>query len=161
MGRVAAPHGVRGSIKVTPWCADPATLLAYKVWWVRRSDADPWREMEVMSAHLHGEHVIAELAGIGSRENAAMLRGSQVALPRARLPKPAANEYYWADLEGMDVINRSGIRLGRVKELIETGAHPVLRVMDGGERLIPFVAAYIDRVDAKARRIEVDWEADF
>lgn len=161
MGRVAAPHGVRGFVKVTPWCKDPATLIAHKAWWIRKNDGDQWREMEVTSVHMHREHVIAEIAGIESRDDAAKLRGSEIALPRAELPKPAADEYYWADLEGMDVVNRTGVNLGRVAGLFETGAHPVLRVVDGGERLIPFVAMYIDRVDAKMRRIDVDWEADF
>jgi len=84
-------------------------------------------------------------------------------VPQTALEAPAANEYYWFDLEGMDVVNRSGAVLGRVIGMMESGAHPLLRVADqgGDELLIPFVAAYISRVDAAARRIEVDWEADY
>ena len=92
------------------------------------------------------------------------MRGFDVALPRTALAPPAANEYYWCDLEGMDVVNRAGVRLGRVAGLSESGAHPMLRIASentAGERLIPFVAAYIDRVDAEARRIDVDWQEDY
>jgi 16S rRNA processing protein RimM len=63
----------------------------------------------------------------------------------------------------MNVVNRAGVHLGRIVGLTESGAHPLLRVADvgGTERLIPFVAAYVDRIDGDARRIDVDWEADY
>jgi len=163
MGRIAAPHGVRGWVKVVPWSQDPEALAGHKAWWLKKPDADVWREKAVVRARLHGSALLAELGGIETREEAATLRGSEVAVPRTLLEAPAPGEYYWSDLEGMDVVNRSGLRLGRVVGLTESGAHPLLRVADEGvgERLIPFVAAHIDRVDAQARRIDVDWEADY
>lgn len=163
MGRVAAPHGVRGWVKVVPWSQDPAALIGHDVWWVKKPAADGWREIRVVRARMHGAALVAELTGVATREEAAALRGSEVAVPRAALETPATNEYYWSDLEGMDVVNRSGVRLGCVIGLTESGAHPLLRVAgaDGLERLIPFVAAHVDRVDAPARRIDVDWEADY
>jgi len=163
MGRIAAPHGVRGWVKVVPWSQDPAALVGYRAWWLKKSDAEVWCETWVVQAQVHGNGLIAELRGIASRDEAALLRGSEIAVPQTLLEPPASNEYYWSDLEGMDVVNRSGVRLGRVVGLTESGAHPLLRVADDGvgERLIPFVAAHIDSVDAKARRIDVDWEADF
>jgi 16S rRNA processing protein RimM len=164
MGRIAAPHGLRGWVKVVPLSQDPAALIAHKVWWVKKPGAQTWREIEVVLARVHGNVLVAEFGGVGSREEAATLRGSEIALPRESLAPPASNEYYWSDLEGMDVVNRSGARLGRVAALTESGAHPLLRVVSGpgtAERLIPFVPAYIDRVDVAARRIDVDWEVDF
>jgi 16S rRNA processing protein RimM len=91
------------------------------------------------------------------------LRGCQIGLPRAVLEALGVDEHYWADLEGMAVVNRDGVPLGRVKEVAASGAHPILRVVDESriERLIPFVAAYIDRVDATAGRIDVDWQPDY
>jgi 16S rRNA processing protein RimM len=164
MGCIAAPHGIRGWVKVVPWSQDPAALTAHKVWWVKTAGTQTWREMEVVLARVHGNALVAEFGGVGSREEAAVLRGSEVALPRESLAPPAANEYYWSDLEGMDVVNRSGVRLGRVAALTESGAHPLLRVRPeagAGERLIPFVPAYVDRIDVAARRIDVDWEVDY
>ena len=164
MGRVAAPHGIRGWLRVVPWSEDPAALIAHKVWWVKTPGTQTWREIDVVLARVHGNALVAEFGGIGSREEAAVLRGSEIALPRESLAPPAANEYYWSDLEGMDVVNRSGVRLGRVAGLTESGAHPLLRVVSEvgtGERLIPFVPAHIDGVDVSARRIDVDWEADY
>ena len=164
MGRIGAPHGIRGWLKVVPWSQDPAALIAHKVWWVKTPGTQTWREIEVVLARVHSNGLVAELAGVGSREEAAALRGSEIALPRESLTPPADNEYYWSDLEGMDVVNRSGMPLGRVAALTESGAHPLLRVVSGpgtNERLIPFVPAYIDRIDVAARRIDVDWEVDY
>jgi 16S rRNA processing protein RimM len=79
------------------------------------------------------------------------------------LPALRNDEYYEADLVGMAVVNRAGETLGEVAGFAASGAHPIVRVVasDARERLIPWVSSYIDHVDADARRIEVDWPADF
>ena len=87
-------------------------------------------------------------------------------LSRSSFPKTAEDEYYWVDLIGLDVVNRQDEALGCVKELLSTGAQTVLVLeyqQDGKalERMIPFVAAYVDDVDLKARRIRVDWQTDY
>jgi 16S rRNA processing protein RimM len=163
MGRVAAPHGVRGVIKVQPLCADPSTLLRFEHWWLRRRDADPWSPHRVVASRLQSGMVAAELEGVTTREAAAALRGATIGVPRELLPALADDEYYRADLVGMAVVNRSGRALGSVAEFLDSGAHPILRVAreDGGERLIPWVSHYIDRVDVAARRVDVDWAEDF
>jgi 16S rRNA processing protein RimM len=162
MGRIGAPHGVRGAIKVRPESADPATLATYGVWWLRRRDDPAWRAHSVQSVREQGEWLVAELAGIGSRDAAGALRGGEVAIPRESLPALAEDEYYQADLVGMEVVNRDGAQLGALRDFLESGAHPIARVVgeDGRERLIPWVADYVDAVDASARRIDVDWPAD-
>jgi 16S rRNA processing protein RimM len=163
MGRVAAPHGVRGSIKVQPLCADPATLLDLPQWWLRRRDAGDWSPYRVVGCRLHSAVLVAELEGVVTREAAGVLRGAHVGVPRELLPAPAEDEYYRADLVGMSVVNRGGCSLGRAVEFVDSGAHPILRVAsdDGTERLIPWVAQYVDRVDVAARRIDVDWAEDY
>jgi 16S rRNA processing protein RimM len=161
MGRVGAPHGVRGAFKVRPESADPASLLAYGEWLVRRRGGD-WTAHRVRDVREQGEWLIAEVAGIESRDAAGALRGAEIGVPRERLPALAEDEYYQADLVGMAVVNREGAALGVLREFVESGAHPIARVIaDGGaERLIPWVAHYIDGVDTVARRIDVDWPAD-
>ena len=80
-------------------------------------------------------------------------------MPRCR----RGNEFYWADLVGLAVVNRQGVKLGSVAAVEDFGAHPLLRVTDddGAPRLIPFVAAYMDGVDVAAGRIDVDWQLDY
>ena len=165
MGRVTAPYGVQGWVKVRTYTAVPDGLLAYRAWWLEAPD-DGWREFAVLEARVHAAAVVARLEGLNQREQAACWRGAAIGVPRALLPALAAGEVYWADLVGLAVINRSGVRLGRVAGVLETGAHPVLRVATEGdaargERLIPLVPAYVDALDMAGARIVVDWQPEF
>lgn len=162
MGRVAAPHGVRGALKVRPVSADPAALLGYDEWWMRRSDAGAWTARRIRSVREQGTMLVVELAGVESREDAAALRGAEVGVPREWLPPLGEDEYYQDDLVGFSVVNREGIVLGFLRDFVASGAHPIARIVDetGGERLVPWVDAYVDGVDMDARRIGVDWLAD-
>jgi 16S rRNA processing protein RimM len=163
MGRVTAPHGVRGVIKVQPLSANPASLLDFPQWWLRARDAAAWTPYRVGARRLQSGMIVGELDGVASREAAAAFRGALVGVPRESLPGLADDEYYRTDLIGMTVVNRSGELLGHVVDFVESGAHPILRVArsDGGDRLIPWVPQYIDRVDVAAQRIDVDWSMDY
>ncbi len=163
MGRIAAPYGVKGWVKVLPLTALPETLLAHPQWWVRRRGGAQWQMHALEAGRQHGATLLAQLAGLADREAAAALTGADVGVARTALPATEENEYYWSDLVGLAVVNREGVTLGEVREVAEFGAHPVLRVRDAGgaERLIPFVAAYVDRVDVEGRRIDVDWQPDY
>jgi 16S rRNA processing protein RimM len=165
MGRVTAPYGVQGWIKVRAYTAQPDGLLAYPAWWLT-SSADRWREFAVREARVHGATLVARLDGLDQREEAARWRGADVGVPKSLLPALAAGEVYWADLVGLAVINRSGVVLGRVTAVLETGAHPVLRVAPeggtaAGERLIPLVPACVDALDVAGDRIVVDWQPEY
>ena len=81
-------------------------------------------------------------------------------------PTAGTDEFYWVDLIGLEVVNREGVALGQVRELLSTGPQTVLVMgyeQDGKpqERMIPFVAAFVDDVDLAARRITVDWQPDY
>jgi len=165
MGRVIGPYGVQGWIKARTFTAAPNGLLAYRAWWLATSD-DRWREFTVLEARVHADAMVARLEGLNRREEAAPWRGASIGVPRVSLPALAAGEVYWADLVGLSVINRSGVALGRVGSVMETGAHPVLRVTaggrgDDGERLIPLAPAYVDAIDVAGGRIVVDWQPDY
>jgi 16S rRNA processing protein RimM len=165
MGRVTAPYGVQGWIKLRAYTALPDGLLAYRRWWLATKD-DGWREFAVLEARVHAAAVVARLEGLSQREEAAQWRGAAVGVPKALLPALSAGEVYWADLIGLAVINRSGVTLGRVAAVLETAAHPVLRVAaEGdavrGERLIPLVPAYVDALDVAGARIVVDWQPEY
>jgi 16S rRNA processing protein RimM len=163
MGRVAAPHGVRGALKVRPLSSNPSSLLGFAQWWLRPPRADAWTAHGVRNGQLRSGIIVAELDDIRTRETAAALRGAIVGVPEEWLPAPGEGEYYQSDLVGMTVVNRNGELLGHVVEFVESGAHPIMRIgtAEGAERLIPWVAHYIDGVDTAERRIEVDWPADY
>jgi len=165
MGRILAPFGVRGWVKVRPLSEAPETLLGFATWWVRSVRDSTWREMRRVAGRMHADALVAELAGIETREAALTLKGCDVGVPRSALPAARAGEIYWDDLVGMTVVNREGVTLGEVSGVTEHGAHPLLRVArpaaPGTERLIPYVPAIVDRVDPAARRIDVDWGEDY
>ena len=160
MGRVVGPYGVKGWVKIQPFTEHPENLCDYPMWWIGKSGQ--WQEQEILEAAVHGQTVVAQVSGVDSREAAALLKGSEIAVPRAALPATDENEYYWADLIGLEVVNEQEEVLGKVAGHLSTGAHDVMRVVDGEtERLLPFVDAVIRNVDMKARRIRVDWGADW
>ena len=120
---------------------------------------------EVSGAHgrPQGKGMIAALPGVADRDAAAALVGAEIRVWRSALPRSKRDEYYWADLEGMDVVTVEGVALGRVSHLFATGANDVMAVTDGKrERLIPFVQKqFVHEVDMDAGRITVDWDPEF
>ena len=172
MGRIIAPWGIKGWVKVHTFTEDKTTLLDHAVWGIRpragakSADATSggWREYSIEASREHGATLVAQLAGIHDREAATLLKGADVGVPRATLPARAKDELYYSDLVGLAVVNRQGVRLGLVSKVQDFGAHPVLTVKDEAtavERMIPFVAAYVDGVDVAAGRIDVDWQLDY
>ena len=159
MGRIAAPYGVKGWIKVQPLTAETRTLLDYRTWWI--GDEGGWQEHAVTGGRAQGQMLVAAIEGCDDREAAASLRGKTVAVPRAALPATQAQEYYWADLIGLRVVNAVEQEFGRVAAVVQTGANDVLVVEDGRERLIPFIAPVIREVDPVAGVIRVEWDADY
>jgi len=163
MGRVAVAYGVRGALKVQPLSDDPQALLEFRQWWLRgRDGGDAWRAYDVMSSRMHSGAIVAELGGIATRDDAGSLRGASIGVPHEELPALRDGEHYQADLVGLTVVNRAGEVLGSVVDFVASGAHPIVRVKgEHGERLIPWIDQYIDRVDVVARRVDVDWPLDY
>ena len=159
MGRISAPFGVRGWVKVQPNTAAAQNLLAYKTWWVE--DRGEWRDLPVAQAKVHGHTVVAKLDGCEDRDAAIALRGKLVAVPRSELPGTQRGEYYWADLIGLAVVNEGAQELGRISGILQTGANDVLVVTGERERLIPFIAAVIRDVDLGVGVVRVEWSADY
>jgi 16S rRNA processing protein RimM len=159
MGRIVAPYGIKGWIKVQPFTQQHRGLLDYPVWQVGQEGA--WRARQVEAAKVHGATVVARLEGIADRDQAATLQGLRIAVSRDEFPQPAAGEFYWADLIGLKVVNAAGEALGNVTRVFETGANDVLVVEGERERLLPFIGTVIRRVDIAVGTITVDWDADY
>ena len=157
LGRVVGLFGVRGWIKVYSYTEPREAVLNYKEWLLRRDGT--WQRVELAEGKRHGKAVIVRLAGIVDRDAAAELLGSEIGVDRDALPEPEEGRYYWADLEGLTVVDRDGTELGKVAYLMATGANDVLVVDGPVERLIPFVPeTVILDVDLAAGVIRVDWE---
>ncbi len=165
VGRVIGAWGVKGWFKVQPFATDPQALFSSKRWYLRPPEGPgvpPPPLLHVTQSREHGGLVVAGAQEVSDRSAAEALRGARVFVARGSFPTAAPDEYYWVDLIGCEVFNREGVAFGAVADLIDTGAHSVLRVVQGdAERLVPFVAAYIDTVDLAAKRIVVDWGLDY
>ncbi|NSL56378.1 ribosome maturation factor RimM [Uliginosibacterium aquaticum] len=166
MGRIVAPFGIHGWLKVQPLGDDPMSWRRMPQWWIGpdpdSAKAEDWRPVVSSGLRPHGKLIVVALEGVADRTAAEAIDGWFLAAPREALPKPGKDEYYWADLIGLRVTGKAGVPLGVVRGLIETGAHDVLEIADGEtERLIPFVGAYVLDVNLAAGLISVDWEADW
>lgn len=159
MGRISAPFGVKGWVKVQPLTARARSLLDYPVWWVERDGG--WEKHDIAAAKVQSEAVVARLTGCEDRDAAAAFRGRSIAVPRSELPQTQAGEHYWADLIGLTVVNGKAQNLGRITGILQTGANDVLVVEGERERMIPFIASVIREVDVPAGAVRVEWESDY
>lgn len=181
MGRIVAPYGVFGWLKVVPDTEVFDGLFDYSNWWIGRDKT--WRQFEVETAKVHNDVLIVKLKGVDDRDAAFTCKSMQVAVPRALLPKPDDNEYYWSDLIGVAVKNQQGVDFGEIVEVFETGANDVivthsslLETFTGNaeesktskpakpkvhERLIPFIDDVVLEVDTVKKTMLVDWDENF
>jgi 16S rRNA processing protein RimM len=178
VARVMGAWGVKGGIKLKAFSSDPQALFSSKRWFVepgeRKSAAPPSttaarpplpRLLRVVLAREQGDFIVATAHELIDRTAAEAMTGARIFVSRASFPTPDDNEFYWVDLIGLAVHDREGQELGTVHTLIETGPHCVLCVKpaaaDADDVLIPFVDAYVDRVDREARVIHVDWDPSY
>ena len=180
VGRILDAWGVKGWLKILPHSSDPEALFSAKSWFLQAPDTkfrpgfnafSGTVSIAVDEAKTHSDSVVAKIDGLDDRNDAESLRGCRIILSRSAFPTASKDEYYWVDLIGLKVVNREGIALGCVRDLMATGPNSVLCVEyqamqeDGSnkaeERMIPFVSAYVDTVDIAAKLITVDWQPDY
>jgi 16S rRNA processing protein RimM len=162
IGRIVGLYGVQGWLKIESWSEPRMKIFDYQPWLLSTA---PGMETQIAGAkgRQQGKGMVAQLPGVDDREQAAALIGMDIHVAREQLPPPGKDEYYWVDLEGLEVVTTESVSLGRVSHLFATGANDVVVVRDGArERLIPFIqGSYVRSVDISARRIVVDWDPEF
>ncbi len=185
VGGIAAPWGIKGWFKLHPHSASAEALFAARDWYLLPSNRPRKKaipkaglppqaaiapvltgcaRVRIREIKTHGDGIVAQIRDLDDRNTIEALQGSRIFIPRSAFPPPKKGEFYWVDLLGMAVVNREGLALGTVQDLLSTGPQTVLVIQDeaeGIERMIPFVDAYIDAVDQPQRRIRVDWQPDF
>jgi 16S rRNA processing protein RimM len=171
VGRILDAWGVKGWFKVLPHSNDPQALFSSKRWFILPTERGEKAfsgvlKLAIREAKTHSDVVVATAQDIDDRNDAEALSGARVFVGRSSFPTAEKDEYYWVDLIGLSVVNREGVLLGEVAELLSTGPQTVLVIAylhDGKtlERMIPFVAAFVDDVDMSARQIRVDWQPDY
>ena len=160
LGRISGVFGVKGWLKVQSYTEPRDNIAKLGVWTLRLDAADS--RFEVEESHSRGGGVAVKLRGIDDRDRAHAWVGADVVVERERLPAAGDGEHYWADLEGLEVVDLTGVVLGRVESLLATGANDVLVLGGAQQRLIPFVVgSVVKEVDLVAGRIVVDWLPDY
>lgn len=133
-------------------------ILQYQPWLLGEDN----KPVTIVDGRKQGKGVAAILPGFENREQAATLIGTQIFVGRDQMPATGKDEYYWSDLEGLEVKTIKGELLGRVEKLMETGANDVLVIRGNREHLVPFIQGqYVTRVDLEEGMIEVDWDPEF
>jgi len=162
LGKVVGVHGVRGELKLESYTEPRTQIFRYKPWRMRSADGETLLE-QGGRGRAQGKGLVAQLPGVTDRDAAAALVGTEIWVARSALPAAKPGEYYWADLEGLEVVTLEGRSLGTVSHLIATGSNDVLVVRDPErERLIPFLpGSAVAGVDLEGGRITVDWDPDF
>jgi 16S rRNA processing protein RimM len=161
MGRVVAPYGVLGWLKVLPDTELMDGLFDYATWYIGKDNS--WRALKVEQAKVHNDVLVVKLEGINDRDAAFACRNQQVAIPRAWLPELDENAFYWSDLIGLTVVNQQQVDFGQITDVFATGANDVIvaKSESGQERLIPYIAQTIIDVNLETKTMLVDWDADF
>ncbi len=172
VARLGEAWGVKGWVKVLAHSAHPEALFSSKRWYLQPPERGArhfsgTRILPVSQIRRHGEALVVQSLSITDRTTAELLRGARVFVPRSSFPSLPDDEYYWVDLIGCEVVNREGVVLGVVEELLATGPQTTLVLQQtgpeasGSQRMIPFVNAFVDAVDVSAKRIVVNWQPDF
>lgn len=181
VGRILDAWGIKGWVKVQAYSSDAEALFSSRRWFIQPPEDNKAvvakvkakvlpRVLKILAVRDHGEGIVANVEGVTDRNGAEALGGARIFISRSAFPAADPNEYYWVDLIGLTVVNRQGETLGVVEGLMDTGPHSVLRIIPPGltapvkpdqERLVPFVAAFVDDVDLEQRLITVDWGLDY
>jgi 16S rRNA processing protein RimM len=167
VGHVTGAYGIHGWVRIKPYSADADALLYAKTWWLDKPDL---HDVDMRQVKMHSGDIVAQLMGVSGRDAAEALQGATVQIARSHFPALSKDEFYWLDLIGLAVENLQREHLGQVSNLMDNGAHPILRVeaidptgieKPQREILIPFVDQFIKAVDQAAKKITVDWGMDY
>ncbi len=167
LGTIGAVYGIKGWLKINSFTDQPEGIFEYQPWLVGQEGN--WQPMEVAQWRWHNKGLIAKFANIDDRDAAQLLVGRKLAIAADQLPQLPDDEFYWRDLIGLQVVNTENYDMGTVSQMLPTVSNDVLVVTANSndafgkrERLIPFIQSqYVVAVDRDAKRITVDWPADF
>jgi 16S rRNA processing protein RimM len=158
VGKIGAPYGIKGWLKITSFTQPLMNILDYDPWYLQQGQT--WKPVTIEAGHQHGKGIIVKFADFDTPEKARILTGTTIAVMREQLPALTQREYYWADLEGLTVINYTGEVLGKIIYLMETGSNDVLVVKGDKELAIPYLLdEVIINIDLAKKEMHVHWDA--
>ena len=168
VGRITSVYGVRGWVKVHSFTEPMENILQFSRWQLQGPDGKAAQLVEIDEGKRHGKGLVVHIKGVDDRDLAAQYCQRDIAVSGSELPQLEDGEYYWHQLQGLQVVSQyegQEYRFGQVQRMMETGANDVMVVRggeDGRERLIPYLPGeYITDVDLSAGVITVSWDPEF
>lgn len=169
IGEITGASGVKGWVKVFSHTEPRLNIVKYNPWLIKTGTS--WKTVNLLNGRAQGKTIVAQIEGVNERDQACAMIGTKVAIKPSQLKKLGSKDFYWRDLEGLDVIDIQGQLLGQVSHLIETGANDVMVVTLPAEKakgqkvkemMIPYLMdSVIKKVDLEANLIEVDWNDEY
>lgn len=166
LGKIVSVHGVRGAVKVYSHTDPLDNVLDYAEWSLNRGSEQ--RTVSVLGGRVQGRVLVVNLKGIDDRNKAEELVDFEISIASDALPELEDGDFYWHQLEGLQVVNQEGQLLGKVDHLLETGSNDVMVVkpcagsVDQRERLLPYLPGqFVIKVDLEKQVMQVDWDAEF
>ncbi len=162
IGQIGRPQGIHGGMRLNSYTQPLENILSYQPWLIQKQGTDIWEEFHCKKVEHHAKGMIIFLQEIDDRTAAACYTQANVAVMRHQLPALSEDEYYWSDLEGLNVKTQDGIFLGIVDHLFETGSNDVLVVKGEKTHLIPYLRDNtIINIDLINKVIWVNWDPSF
>jgi len=170
IGRFGKRFGVRGWIKVVSFTHPLENILQYQPWLISESPTDissakktQWHPVILEANKMHSDQPIVKIKDCNTPEAVSLYTNFNIAIPRERLPTAQEGEYYWTDLEGLKVIDKTGKMLGYLESHFSTPANDVMIVTNKDkktEHFIPYLEEVVIVVDLKQKTITVNWDTD-
>ncbi len=160
LGRFGRPQGLKGLVRIISFTEPESAILGYLPWHIQIKDK--WIPLKLETYQIQNKRILAKVAGYLEREHVAELTNCNIGVLSTQLPSLANDEHYWHDLLNMSVVNKEGVILGHVTQIMATGANDVLVVNGEHRYLIPYIPdIYIVSVDPVQQHITVDWDESF
>ncbi|WP_269584897.1 ribosome maturation factor RimM [Roseibium sp. Sym1] len=159
MARIGAAHGIRGEVRVKPFGDDPLSFADYGI----LTTKDGKRSFEVEKARVQKTVVVTRFKGITDRNQAEELNGTELYVSRDQLPEPDEDEFYYSDLNGLDVIDQGGDTLGKIVAVQDFGAGDLLEIRPkrGRTFYIPFTKEFVPEISLDEGLVRADLPEDY
>ena len=159
LGKLGAPYGVKGWLKVTSYTDPISNILDYADWQLKHQNQ--WRAAIIEHRKVLGNGIAIKLKGVDDRDAAQLHTHDLIAINQSALPTVETNEYYWHELLGVTVETDTGVVLGKIIEMKDTGANDVMIIKGDKRHLVPFIDHVLKSVDIANQKIIVDWDHEF
>lgn len=167
LGKIGSAYGIHGWLRMFSSTENIASIFDYQPWFIKR--AGQWQQLVLEDWRHHSRDLVIKLTNVDDRTAASQFTNCEIMVDASKLPALEAGDYYWRDLIGCQVVTTEGYQLGKVADIMETGANDVLVVRASlkdafgmCERLLPFIdGQVIKQVDLATQTIEVAWDPTF